>query len=901
LTALVQADAFRTVQSDPRAALTAADAELASSDDDRPSTRWAMARWLRGMALRELSDPAEAIAAFESARDEARRAGDCRLAARIMVSLALVLAQTGQFDQAMSMLDGAQPDLLGSDLAEALGQRALIRQRAGRFEEAIGSWGPAIAAFRAAGDGLSEAKALANRGIANTYVGNFGKATADLDAAETRFRDQRAALRAAEVVHNRGFVASRLGDVPTALRLFDQAQRELGGLGISAPAALVDRVETLLSAGLAGEALEIAETAAVQLETAGLHTDLAELSLLAARAAEEVKDLPAARRWAARAFELFSAQDRPRWRALARFATIRVAHDQRTEPEGDVDLAAVQAELMTVGWPTAAFDVAVLRINALARLDAGRARAILEAARPLAVGLPASSRAQLWAAEAAVRRAEGRRAAAFRAVRSGVRLLEMHQASFGAAELRVRAGARVEEVAEIGASMALETKAAREVFAWLERGRAGSLLRPAPFPPSDEETAAALTRSRHVAALLEDEAIDERQRLRLNRQLAALEELVRRRSRHLTGHTHRGGHGPTHRPTNTGRRVPTRPSASTSRSFHHVQADVARTMGAGRLLAFGAVDGALVRVAVTGGRWSVARCGSLSEALTTVEALRHALVERLSGPRPSPPTGHIVTQLAAHAQQLFLGQRFHRTEPCAEPADGLVIVPGPLQAMPWAALPGLANSPFTVSPSAGIWLTARQQGDIPGAARVLVAAGPGLRNAARETTAIAEAHPSPLVLTGARATVNRVLHALERSDIAHVACHGSFRADNAQFSSLRLADGPLSAHELSAIRHCPRLCVLSACDLGLADANGAGALGMAASLLTGGASAVLASVLPADDVRTASLMATFHQRLVAGEPAAVALTQARRGLDDPVFGCGFTLYGASLRIGTARR
>jgi hypothetical protein len=48
-------------------------------------------------------------------------------------------------------------------------------------------------------------------------------------------------------------------------------------------------------------------------------------------------------------------------------------------------------------------------------------------------------------------------------------------------------------------------------------------------------------------------------------------------------------------------------------------------------------------------------------------------------------------------------------------------------------------------------------------------------------------------------------------------------------------------------------------------------------------------------------MATFHQRLVAGEPAAVALTQARRGLDDPVFGCGFTLYGASLRIGTARR
>jgi CHAT domain-containing protein len=176
----------------------------------------------------------------------------------------------------------------------------------------------------------------------------------------------------------------------------------------------------------------------------------------------------------------------------------------------------------------------------------------------------------------------------------------------------------------------------------------------------------------------------------------------------------------------------------------------------------------------------------------------------------------------------------------------------------------------------------------------LIAAGPGLKNAVQEAIAIAAVHPASLLLTGSRATVQRVLHNLEKADIAHVACHGSFRADNAQFSSLRLADGPLSAHELSSIGHYPRLCVLSACDLGLADA--AGALGVAASLLTGGVSAVLASVLPADDISTATLMATFHRRLVAGEPAAVALNQARRALDDPLFGCGFTLYGTSPRI-----
>jgi phytoene/squalene synthetase len=145
------------------------------------------------------------------------------------------------------------------------------------------------------------------------------------------------------------------------------------------------------------------------------------------------------------------------------------------QASADAKLAASQHELQASNWSEAAFDAAVLRVKLLARVDTNRARALLDEARPLVAGLPASSRAQLWVAEAILRRAEGRHAAALRALQAGMQLLELHQASLGAAELRVRAGARIEQLAEIGASIELESRSPERVFMWLERGRAGGL------------------------------------------------------------------------------------------------------------------------------------------------------------------------------------------------------------------------------------------------------------------------------------------------------------------------------------------------------------------------------------------------------------------------------------------
>ena len=84
----------------------------------------------------------------------------------------------------------------------------------------------------------------------------------------------------------------------------------------------------------------------------------------------------------------------------------------------------------------------------------------------------------------------------------------------------------------------------------------------------------------------------------------------------------------------------------------------------------------------------------------------------------------------------------------------------------------------------------------------------------------------------------------------HLACHGSFRADNPLFSTLSLADGPLTVYDLERCRTMPRTVVLSACNVGhVAVAPRGTLLGLASALMTFGAAH---RRRPADAVSTTS-------------------------------------------------
>jgi CHAT domain-containing protein len=209
----------------------------------------------------------------------------------------------------------------------------------------------------------------------------------------------------------------------------------------------------------------------------------------------------------------------------------------------------------------------------------------------------------------------------------------------------------------------------------------------------------------------------------------------------------------------------------------------------------------------------------------------------------------------------------------------LVIVPtGSLHALPWAMLPALRGRALAVAPSAGSWVTLGSAGTRR-RGRAVLAAGPGLRHASAELRAIAPLHPRAVTLRGASATVPAVLRALDGASVAHLACHGRFRADSPLFSSLELADGPLNVYELQRLRRAPELIVLSACDLALSDRRpGDELLGFAAALLEMGTRAVIASGVAVPDAAVVRLMIRLHELLADGRSPATALAIAQRDL-----------------------
>ena len=167
----------------------------------------------------------------------------------------------------------------------------------------------------------------------------------------------------------------------------------------------------------------------------------------------------------------------------------------------------------------------------------------------------------------------------------------------------------------------------------------------------------------------------------------------------------------------------------------------------------------------------------------------------------------------------------------------------------------------------------------------MLIAGPGLPGAAQELTCLSDLYPDAQLLAGRDATVGAALRALDGADVAHVAAHGRFRADNPMFSSLVLADGPLTAYDLERLHLAPRTIMLAACDSALSPSRpGDEMIGLAAALLAVGGSAVIAALLPLPDAVSAQLAQAWHRLLSQGSSPsqALALLASRAREDGPL-------------------
>lgn len=847
--------ALELVDEDPRRAWQAALAALAASRAAGDLRATGVAERAAGLAALHSADLDTAAAYLESAVRTAQRVRSRQMVGEARMSLAFVRARRGEVARAVRCVEQALRDLEGTARARALAQRGAILQQLGRVEEALVDYRLALPELQAAQDWAWVQRVHGNRGQVYAYRSQFAAAAAELSRAEEICRREGLQMKLAFVHHNRALLEIRRGDVPSALRHLAQAEQLHAAGGAAVGAVLVDRSELLLSVGLVTEAREAAQRAVEEFTRLRRRINLPEALLLVATAALLEGDAEQGRRSAQRAVRLFTVQRRHGWAALARLTALRsrrALHGGRPVSAGE--LLRVAATLSTLGWPEPAVDARLLAVQVLLeRGQVTQARAELERVRPHRRRLPAELRARSWYAEALLHEAGGRRPAALHALRRGLRVLEEHQAALRSSDLRASASARRRDLVGAGLRLSVAGGRARAVFEWAERGRAVALLARPARPPQDPALRGALSELRGVVAELEVSRASGQAGHELARRRVALERAVRDLVR-------LGGEG------------------SPERARGAQLAEVASALTDEALVEYLELDGRLSAVVVAGGRAVVRELGDVGDVQPALAQLPFAL--RRSG---RPGSGR--TLGAAQAALRAAAERLDAVLLAPLEADvgdrPLVVVPtGPLQALPFGLLPRCRGRAVTVAPSAALWLRA-----VRAAARsgpVLAVAGPGLPAAPSEAASVAALYSDAQLLTGDEATAEAVLRALPHARAVHVAAHGRLRADNPLFSSLLLADGPLTAYDLEALPQVPALVVLAACEAARSRVlSGDELLGLAACFLTAGTQALIAPLVPVADDATAQVMVGLHELLRTGVAPATALARLQHEAGEP--------------------
>ena len=173
-------------------------------------------------------------------------------------------------------------------------------------------------------------------------------------------------------------------------------------------------------------------------------------------------------------------------------------------------------------------------------------------------------------------------------------------------------------------------------------------------------------------------------------------------------------------------------------------------------------------------------------------------------------------------------------------------------------------------------------------------AGPDLRLAGAEVEEVVGRWEGARALRGPEATTQSACQALVAGDLVHVSAHGRHRSDSPLFSSVRLHDGSLYAHEIDPGAGLAGCVVLSACDAGLATTRpGEEMLGLAQVLLHLGARSVVAAVARVNDEVSARVMADLHTRLAQGKDVSTSLAEAQHESLERRSPAAFVSYGAA--------
>jgi CHAT domain len=836
-------------------------AALASSDDGRPAA-----------AVRQLRAGLRLIGAGADTGDPAV----AEVRGRLLISLAWAESERGRVDAGFRLLDQAEQHITRAQRPVLLAQRGLLLKRSGRNDLALRQYDEAVALLTETSP-LDLVKALNNRSLVHLEAGHVRLARADLRRCGEIAVRHGLGLHAALARVNLGCMDVVAGDLPSALGAFAAARADYellapGRLGSLA----VERARALVAAGLFTEADRELAYAAEQSAAQRLSHTYADAAAVRAEAALLAGRAQAAAQWAREARARFLGRDNARRAALSSLLELRADLAMAAEPAAAIAARgqSLARRLSLLGLPEDARVASLVAARAL--ISAGRpARASRAAAQYGPPGrVDRLDTRLLWRlARSELAAAAGQPAEASRHLLAGMAALHRHRTQFGCLDLQTGAAVHGQDLARAGLAAALARRAPDAVYRWSERARAQALLLPAARPLGDPAAAAALEQLRQARHTLRAQELAGRPVSGLRARVEALQRSIREQSW-----------------TAPGRRDAPVPAPAPLRLI--------RDSLAGAALVIYLRDGPVLRaLVVTGDSVQLRAVGGYAAAEEAVLRLRadldsqagRALPDRLAAAVRSA-TSHDAAAVGSAVLSPLLADIGDRE---------LIVVPtGILMTVPWAALPGCAGRPVTVTPSATVWREAmRRRADRragpgrpgPEAATVLVA-GPGNARGDAEIRAIAALRPGTSVLTGAAATPAATLAALDKATIAHLAAHGQHQAENALFSALELTGGPLLGYDLQRAGRAPLMVVLSSCDVGLTDVRpGDETFGMVTALLNAGSATVIASVARVADDAAMATMVGFHRAVTAGSPPAAALAAALHEEGT----AGFVCFGAS--------
>ena len=804
-----------------------------------------------GVVRRDQGDLAGAIAELRKGLKLARASGQPGREVDVQATLGVTLAWAGHSQRGLAVLDQAVTVSRGADAGRVLMRRASVLRDLGRFDEARADLRRALPLFRQAGDTVWEARSLIHRAEIFIGLGLPRRAAADLARAEELFAANGQELEYATARHNRGLLALSLGKLPEALAYFDEVGRRHESLGVTAPELVMDRCFALLAAGLAAEAAREADAALSGFPPGGgIAYNKAKLLFTAAGAALEAGNPVGASERARQARRLFRAQRRDVWEARSGLvlAQARYASGECSASlSRHVERVAGRLEESRAGD--------AMRAQLLAgRLALRRGRAIeaeehLERAARSRLRGPPLIRSVAWLARALQADSRGDARATRVACARGLDAIVEHQMTLGATELRAHGTAHGAELATLAQRDALNRGDVRRLLFWTERWRATALASRSTLPKQDRELVAELAALRNVTRVLGTSEMATSRRNALERERRRLETAVQARTR----------------------RSP--PGSGVQKPGAFDLDALLDELGQTTMVELVEVDDILHAIIIKGRRMRLHAVGSVPER--EVEMNRF-LLRRLAHGRLHPGDEPALAYRGKKLESGLLGPA------AAELGDGpVVVIPsGRLRAVPWTLMPSLSDRVVTIAPSAWTWLRAHSKRP-PAQRRVTLVAGPGLVTGSAEIPELSSRYPDAVVFSRGSATAERVLSALDGVWLAHIAAHGTFRADNPLFSSITLDDGPLTVHDFERLRQAPHWLVLSSCDSGVTAAVGADELlGLVSSLVPLGAAAIVASVVPVNDVTAVPIMLALHDALRSGATPPESLLAARTATRD---------------------